>query len=147
MYVPDAGVDVTELSVVGLSLMEAMISYQRTVLIDAIWLPDTPVGEVMQFDAGDLPDTLNAASAHDVDLPTALQVGLKLGASLPDLGNIRIVAVQVQDVLTFSQQPTPPVAEAIPQATACVLEILGYPTGVARWPDHQLLFENYDASP
>ena len=124
--------------------MEAMIGYERIILIDAIWIPNTPVGAVMQFDAGDLPETLNAASAHDVDLPTALQVGLKLGASLPDLKNIQIVAVQVEDVLTFGERPTPPVVAAISQAAMCALRILGYNRKESSLPDHQLFLGGYD---
>ena len=121
----DTDIDVIELSVGGLSLMEAMIDYERVILIDAIWQPDTLAGKMFQFDAGHLPDTLNTASAHDADLPTALRVGRELGASLPELKNIQIVAVQIADTLTFGEDPTPPVAAAIPLAAAEVMKLLG----------------------
>lgn len=123
----DSGIDVIELSVGGLSLMEAMIGYERVILIDALWIPDTEPGTVLEFDAGHLPETLNTASAHDADLPTALHVGCQLGASLPELCDIQIVAVQIIDALTFCETPTPPVAAAIPLAAAAALTLLGYP--------------------
>ena len=140
----DAAVDVIEVSVGGLTLMEAMVGYERVILIDALWIPGGQVGEVMRFEAGDLPDTLNTASAHDVDLLTALQVGRRLGAPLPALENIQIVAVQIQDVLTFGESPTPPVAAAIPQAAAQAMALLGYHQEGAFPPGHVFLSGGYD---
>jgi hydrogenase maturation protease len=122
----DATVDVTELAVGGLGLMEAMVGYERVILIDALWSPPDETGEVLQFDAGRLPETLNSASSHDVDLPTALRIGRELGASLPADDHIQIVAVRANDVLDFGDEPTPPVKAAIPEAAAAVLGLLGY---------------------
>ena len=125
MLPPGAQVDVIELSVGGLSLMEAMIGYDRVILIDALWLPDRRPGDILQFHAGNLPETLNTRSAHDADLLTALSVGKTLGASLPRPEDIQIVAVQIEDVLTFGEHPTPHVAAAIPEAARSVLSLLG----------------------
>lgn len=122
---PDANVDVLELAVGGLALMEAMIGYERVILCDAIWAPADQTGEVMVFNAGSLPETLNSASPHDADLPTALHLGRTLGASLPPDEQIQIVAVRAHEVLTFGESPTPPVAAAIPKAVAHVLDLLG----------------------
>jgi hydrogenase maturation protease len=122
----DVDVDVLELSVGGLALMEAMIGYERVILIDALWTPDCSPGQVTEFNAGLLPDTLNTASSHDANLPTALRVGRSLGAPLPTDDNIQVVAVGIKDVLTFNETPTPAVADAIPEAAARVLHLLGY---------------------
>jgi hydrogenase maturation protease len=121
---PDADIDVVELAVGGLELMEAMIGYDHVILVDAIWAPEEPVGYVFVFDAGHLPDTMNSASAHDADLPTALRVGRRLGAPLPPDGGIQIVAVSAREVLTFGEVPTPPVAAALPEVVARVLDLL-----------------------
>lgn len=122
---PDGDVEVIELAAGGISLMEAMVGFERCILIDAMWKPEGQTGYVLVFDAGNLPDTLNAASVHDADLPTALRLGRSLGASLPADEAIQIVAVTAHDVLTFGEAPTPPVAAAIPQAAASVLRLLG----------------------
>jgi hydrogenase maturation protease len=126
----DADVEVVELATGGLALMEAMVGFERCILIDAIWRPENMTGHVVVFDAGHLTDTLNAASTHDVDLPTALRLGRSLGARLPADGAIQIVAVTAHDVLIFGENPTPTVAAAIPYATASVLRLLGYDTPV-----------------
>ena len=120
----DADVDVMELAVGGLGLMEAMIGYERVIIIDSVWAPDGQVGRVVCFNAGHLPETMNSASAHDADLPTALSVGRGLGAELPDDQNIQIVGIMARKVLEFGAEPTPPVAAAIPEAANAVFGLL-----------------------
>ena len=121
---PDAPIDVIEVSIGGLSLMEAMVGYRRVVLIDAIKTRDGTPGQVYHIGMGSLPETMNTASAHDANLATALRMGRSLGAELPTDDDIDIIAVEVDDVLTFGDAPTPAVAAAIPNATRLVLEML-----------------------
>lgn len=124
---PDAAdVEVVELAVGGLGLMEAMIGYDRAIIIDAVWSPREQVGRVVCFDAGHLPETMNSTSAHDADLPTALSVGRGLGAALPPNDHIQIVGITAREVLEFGAEPTPPVAAAVPKAAEKVFELLGY---------------------
>lgn len=123
---PGSDIIVEELSVGGIALMEAMVGYERVILIDSLWAPGDQTGLVLEFDAGRLPETLNTASTHDADLPTALAVGRRLGVPLPADENIHIVAVTANEVLTFGERPTPPVEAAIPHAVSKVLALLGY---------------------
>ncbi len=123
---PHAAVDVLEMAVGGLELMEAMIGYRRVILLDALWTPNGQVGQVVEFHAGHLPETMHSTSAHDADLPTALRVGRQLGAHLPADEDIHIIAVKARRVLTFSQMLTPAIAEAIPKVVQRVLDLLGY---------------------
>lgn len=123
----DAAVEVVELAVGGLQLMEAMIGCERVILIDALWQPAQPPGAVLQFTAEALPDTMNSASAHDIDLAGALAAGRRMGVPLPADAAIAIVAVSAREVLTFGERPTPPVLAAIPLAAARVMALLGYP--------------------
>jgi hydrogenase maturation protease len=133
---PSSEVEVIEASVGGLTLMELMIGYKRVILVDTLWSPEDETGQVMVFDVGDLPETLNTRSTHDADLPTALALGRRLGADLPDDAQIQIVAITAHDVLTFGDQPSPAGAAAIPQAAAAVLQLLGYAAPAT--PDHLL---------
>jgi hydrogenase maturation protease len=124
MLSAETDVDIIELSVGGLALMEAMIGYERVILIDALWSPPDEVGQVYLFDAKHLPETLNTCSTHDVDLPTALRLGRTIGASLPDDSQISIVAITVNRVLDFGESLTAKVKAAIPIARDSVQECI-----------------------
>jgi hydrogenase maturation protease len=118
------GVDVAELSVGGLTLMEAMIGYRRVVLIDAIMTRDGKPGAVYTLGLDDLPGTLNTASAHDTNLATALRAGREFGADLPADDKITIIAIEAEDVLTFGEQCTPAVEAAIPVAVGIARQVI-----------------------
>ena len=60
--------------------------------------------------------------AHNVDFATALGLGRKIGLRLPR--DITIVAVEVQDVITFGEKCTPLVQVAINTAVDMVLQEL-----------------------
>lgn len=141
---PGAPVDVIELAVGGLGLMEAMIGCERVIIIDALWSPNGNVGEVVVFDAGDLPGTMNAANAHNADLPTALKAGRALGAPLPADDAIHIVGVRARHVLDFGERPTPPVLAALPEAVGAVLTLLEIPLPPAFPPPEVLLGGGFD---
>lgn len=106
----------------GLHLMERMIGYDRVILIDAMVTGLSP-GSLQWLTVDWLP-TQHTASAHDVNLATALAVGRHAGAKLPPNEAIWILGIEAQQVHTFSEQCTPAVAEAIPKAVTAVLEKL-----------------------
>lgn len=141
---PKADVAIAELAVGGLDLMEAMIGYDRVILVDAIWQPGQPTGTILQFTAEALPETMNSASAHDIDLPGALAAGRRMGVPLPVDAAIDIVAVCASEVLTFGDRPTPPVWAAVPEVAARVLELLGYPVPAVLPVADEALSGGYD---
>ncbi len=106
----------------GLRLMERMIGYDRAVVIDAICTGATP-GTIHHLQPTDMP-TQKSASAHDVNLPTALQFGRQNGMHLPTDDQIVLVGIEAADVLTFSEKCTPQVEAAIPLAIDEVLRVL-----------------------
>ena len=59
--------------------------------------------------------------SHDLALPGALSLGRKLGMRLPDDEAITILAVEVEDVVTFSKVCTPAAAATIPRAAEAAL--------------------------
>lgn len=116
------GVEVDEDYCGGLRLMERLVGFDRVVLVDAMCSGAAP-GTIQVLSVDALPSR-HSASAHDVDLPTALALGRQAGAGLPGTENIRVVAVEAADVLTFSDQCTPPVQAGIEQAAQAVLTLL-----------------------
>ena len=110
----------------GLKLMERLIGYRRAVVIDAIQTGEAPAGTIRRLRVGDMP-TQRSASAHDVNLPTALEIGRRAGQVLPRDEDIHLVGIEAADILNFGERLTPAVEAAVPQAVALVLEILGLP--------------------
>jgi hydrogenase maturation protease len=109
----------------GLSLMERMVGYDRVVLIDSIATGQAPPGTLHAFPLEALTDIVSthSGSAHDTSLQTALQMGRAMGAPLPE--RIFVVGVETEPVFDFSEELTPPVAAAVPEAARRVLAVLG----------------------
>ncbi|MCB8923750.1 MAG: hydrogenase maturation protease [Ardenticatenaceae bacterium] len=119
-------IDVTEASVGGLRLMELMIGYDRVIIADAFTKPgERQPGRIHRLTLDDLraiSPTQHSASAHDTTLVTALDSGRALGFHLPD--EVIIYAVEVENVLEFSEEPTTAVAAAISPVVEAVLQEL-----------------------
>lgn len=120
--IPD--VEIVRLGVGGLRLMECLTGYDAAVLIDAAEFPDRPIGEIRACPFEDLADFAagHLDSAHDASLRTALALGRRLGAELPE--RIHAVTIQAHRTDEFSEQLSPEVAAAVPAAAAAVLDLL-----------------------
>jgi hydrogenase maturation protease len=115
-------VDVHEDYCGGLRLMEQMAGYDRAIVVDAI-LTDALPGTIHLLTPEAIP-TQRSASAHDVNLSTALEFGRQAGVQLPDDENILLIGIEVEDVTNFGEQCTPAVRRAIPCAVQEVLKAL-----------------------
>lgn len=126
---PGMRVDVDCVSLGGLSLMERLIGYQHAIVIDSIGTGQRPIGTAYHFRLDDLydPTSGHTTAAHDVSLMTAIQIGRSLGAALPD--RIDVVAIESPYVYDFSEELTPPVAAAVPQAVEMVMDLLNLREG------------------
>lgn len=123
----DNGVTFAEASVGGLRLLDLLAGYERVILIDAIQTNKGRPGEVYHLSLDQLPASRHSGSTHDLSLPAALDLGRRLGMKLPSDEGILILAVEVQDVLTFSDSCTQAVSLAIPRATEAVRTQLQVP--------------------
>ncbi len=112
------------LAIGGISLMEALIDFDRAILIDAIVTRQVPIGRVSCYKLADLPNMTSGhmSSAHDTSLVDALQLGRSLGAHLPE--DISVVTIEAQKVYDFSEDMTPAVAAAVPRALKFIQNLL-----------------------
>jgi hydrogenase maturation protease len=126
---PTAEVDFASLG--GLSLMERLTDSDRVILIDSMYTGQKPVGSVSRFRLDELADVSSghSASAHDTSLKNALSVGRSMDIHLPEDKNVMIVAIEAKSVYDFSEELTPAVAGAVPQAVQAVLDLLANPQG------------------
>ena len=119
----DTPVVVDYLSLGGISLMEHLIGYDRAVLIDA-FASDEDLGSIHVMNLNDMPNysAFHIASAHDTSLQNALEMGRSLGALLPE--QITVIGIATKRIYDFSEELSPPVAEAVPHAAKIALELL-----------------------
>ena len=106
----------------GLRLMERMEGYEAAIVIDAI-CTGAPPGTIHRLGVHSIP-TQRSASAHDVNLPTALQLGRQAGVALPSDEKILLVGIEAADILSFGEECTPAVRAAIVPAVREVMEAL-----------------------
>ena len=106
----------------GLRLMESMIGYDRVIIVDGIQTEKEP-GTIHLLSANDIP-TQRSASAHDVNLPTALEFGRRAGAQLPLENEIILIGIEVADVQTFDETLSPELERTLPYAVEVVLSIM-----------------------
>ena len=120
----DSSVEIDTAALGGLSLMERMLGYDRVVLVDSMETGRGPVGSVQTFPLASLPDPMagHSASAHDTSLITALKTAESIGADIPK--RVDVVAVEAQNVYDFSEELSPPVAAAVPEAVQAVLDLI-----------------------
>jgi hydrogenase maturation protease len=120
---PDLPVDVECLSLGGISLMEHLIDCSHVILIDAFALEE-PIGSILILKLSDLPNysAFHTTSTHDTSLQIAIEMGRSMGAQLPD--DVTVVGIATKRVCDFSRSLSPPVAEAVPQATKFVLDLI-----------------------
>ncbi len=117
--------DVAETTAAGISLLDLIAGYQRMIVVDAIQTRDGRAGQVYRLGLEDLPSSLHSATLHDVDLPTALELGRRLGMEMPR--EVIIYAVEVADITTFREGCTPEVERSIPEVAHLVLQELKGP--------------------
>ena len=121
---PDTSVEIDCASLVGLSLMERMLGYQRVIVIDSMETGQSPEGCVKVFPLAALenPFAGHSASAHDASLMTALQAAKSIGAEIPS--RVDVVAIEAKSVYDFSEHLSPEIEKAVPLAAEEVLKLL-----------------------
>lgn len=132
-----ADADIVESEVAGFALLELMAGCERVILLDAIQFEGLEPGTVVRVDPHDLHTSLRIRSVHEIDLPTALELGRRMGLDMP--AELIIFGIQVQDMLTFGESLTEPAERGMNKAVDLVLEEIenqGRPT-------HSPIFSNY----
>ena len=110
----------------GLRLLELVRGFTRVIIIDALRSPAESgrhPGEVHRYEAKDFKGGHRYGSAHSIGLDTALEIGHKLGYDMPK--EVTVFAIEAEDVETFGEELSPPVAAAAERVFALVREEVG----------------------
>ncbi|MGA9191346.1 MAG: hydrogenase maturation protease [Anaerolineales bacterium] len=116
------GIEVDENTWGGLRLMERLVGYDRVIVVDAM-CTGAPAGTVRLLSPDDMP-TRRSASPHDTSLPVALELGRRVGLSVPESADITLVGIEALDVDNFGEDLTPEVEAAIPVAVRAIQKVL-----------------------
>lgn len=117
------GVDTLQEAIGGLDIIPMVSGYRFAIIVDAILTRDYEPGTVMIFDPESFDCTVTDASAHDVNLATAIKIGRQMDNSImPE--KIKFVAIEVEDLQTVSEEMTSRVAAAVEPAKNAVLHLL-----------------------
>ncbi len=121
-----AGVEVRLSEVAGLRLLELVRGFTRVIIIDALKSPaeaGREPGEIVRYEAKDFKGGHRWRSAHSIGIDTALALGHELGYNMP--GEVIVFAIEAEDVETFGEELSPPVAAAAERVHELVREELG----------------------
>lgn len=114
-------VDVRELCLGGIELMEALVGYDRAIIVDAMFAGGKP-GTIYRSTPEALFESRNSGCAHNATLGEALEIGRTVGLPLP--GAIRIIGIEPGDVATFGETLTWRVNDAVPLVVDELLAML-----------------------
>ncbi len=117
--VRDPQITITEACHGGLSILDAILGYDRVLIIDSIQTKEGTPGEVYRLRPSDLSFARHLSSPHQVNFITALELGKTLDLPMPE--RIDIIAVEAGEVNRFRERCTPEVEQAIPAAVEMVL--------------------------
>jgi hydrogenase maturation protease len=113
-------IDIVESEVAGFALMELLAGWERVILIDSIQFDGLEPGSVVRLDPGDLHTSLRLRSVHDINLPTVLELGRRMGLEMPR--ELIIFGIQAQDTLTLGETLTSAAKRGLDKAVELVLQ-------------------------
>jgi hydrogenase maturation protease len=117
------GVETRQEAVGGLDIIPIMWGYKNVIIVDAIQTQMYEPGTIMFFDPEDFDETIGDASAHDINLATAMRIGRDMEPEMmPD--RVCFIAVEAEDIGTMNEGMTPRLVEAKPSAVRAVLHQL-----------------------
>jgi hydrogenase maturation protease len=112
--------DIVFAPVAGFHLLDLLTGRKKVLIVDTIVTGKTAPGTLHVFPAGVMTPSRHLTTSHQISLPTALDLGKKLGLDMPDV--VDVCAVEAQDLETLSEEMTPVVRGAMYAALVHVRE-------------------------
>ena len=95
-------VETRQEAVGGLDIIPVLWGYRHAIIVDAIKTEQYEPGTVMIFDPEDFEPTITNASAHDINLATAMAIGRDMEPEQMPV-SVRFVAIEVEDLQTMHE--------------------------------------------
>lgn len=107
----------------GFRLLDLLRGREKVLIVDSIVTENCRPGTLHFFPMGNLTPSRGLTTSHQMSLPTALDLGRKLGYLMPE--HIDVLAVEIADNTTLSETMTEAVAAAVPVAVGHIEHWLG----------------------
>ena len=112
-------VETRQEAVGGLDIIPVLWGYRHAIIVDAIKTEQYEPGTIMIFDPEDFEPTITNASAHAINLATAMAIGRDMEPEQMPV-SVRFVAIEVEDLQTMREGLTEKVEAALDQAVNAV---------------------------
>ena len=113
-------VEVVFAPVAGFKLLDLLTGRKKVLIVDTIRTGDAPPGTLNSFSAGAFTPSYHLTTSHQINLPTALELGRILGVDMPEM--VDVVTVEAKDLETLSEELSPPVRQAVDGAVNLIGE-------------------------
>jgi len=114
----DVNVDTAILITTNFEVIDKILGYDRAIIVDAIQTGNEP-GTIYELSIDDIFPTYSYTSTHNLTLATTLKLGyLVFPEKMPK--EIKLIAVEVEDIENFGEDCTPKVKKAIPKVVEMI---------------------------
>ncbi len=117
---PDAAYRAASLG--GMEIIDLIRDYAHVIIIDAIRTKGGLPGTVYHLTPEHFRETLHVSNFHDISFLPALELAKKMGIPVPR--RIDIIAIEIVEDLTFSNEFSPPIAQKYPEIKKAVSAIV-----------------------
>ena len=116
-------IDTLDVALGSIEILEAMKSYQRVIIIDAIVTGSEP-GTIFFINLPESNIETQFSGSHGIDLLTTLELGKRLyGDEMPE--EIIVIGIEAADITNLDETCTPEVAKAVNKVVDKISDIVG----------------------
>ncbi len=113
-------IDYKQISTGGLQVLESILGYDKVLIVDSVET-NSPNKRILKLNSKDFSKATFLASPHDVNFPTALEIGRRTSPELmPKV--IRIIGIEIPVQEFITDEVSKETMEKIPMLTEMILE-------------------------
>ncbi|MHA1976332.1 MAG: hydrogenase maturation protease [Candidatus Hodarchaeales archaeon] len=113
-------VDYKQISTGGLQILETMLGYDKVLIVDSVET-SSPNKRILKLGANEFAEATFLASPHDINFPTAMEIGKK---TVPELMPkvIRIIGIEIPIQEVITEEILPETIKKLPILKKMILE-------------------------
>jgi hydrogenase maturation protease len=108
--------------IAGFELLNLLSGRRIVLIVDTIVSGKDAPGTLKFNSSGTFTPSKYLTTSHQINLPTALELGRKLNLDMP--AEVEVLTVEAQDVSTLKEELTPPVRDAVEKAVKMIRDWL-----------------------